>query len=92
MEFFIVMMSVPLFLMILLLFALFVLPHYPRHKQAHSAPSTVNVPNAQGSPPFGSAPDTYIGPTNIVGLGLTILLFAPFVVAMISELKLHKEN
>lgn len=92
MEFFLVMISVPLFLIILLVFALFVLPRYPRRTPAHATLPAVNIPGAQGSPPVGNAPGTNSDPMNIVGLGLTILMFAPFVVAMISELKLHKEN
>jgi hypothetical protein len=86
MEMIIVYLSVPLFLLGVLVIALFVLPRYPGCALA------VNTPGTYGSPPVGSAPDTNSGPTNIVGWGLTIILFAPFVVAMISELKLHKEN
>ncbi len=80
MEFFIVMMSVPLFLIVLLLFALFVLPHYPRREQA------------QGAPPAEKTPGADKGPANIAGWGLTLLMYAAFVVAMISEFKLHKEK
>ena len=92
MEFFLVMISVPLFLVILLVFALFVLPRYPSRAPTHTTPPAVNTPGAQGSPPAGGAPGTNSDPTNIVGLGFTILMFAPFVVAIISELKLNKEK
>jgi hypothetical protein len=92
MEMIIVYLSVPLFLLGVLVIALFVLPRYPGGAPAYATPTAVNTPGTYGSPPDGSAPGTNSGPTNIVGWGLTIVLFAPFVVAMISELKLHKEN
>jgi hypothetical protein len=92
MEFFLVMISVPLFLLILLAFALFVLPRYPRHELARSAPPVVGAPGGPGSPQAGKSTSADTGPSNIVGWGLTLLAYAAFVVAMISELKLNKEK
>lgn len=88
MEFVIVMLSVPLFLLGVLLFALFVLPRYPRHTQAETTAS------------LRSAPGTNTSPNALVGVGVTLLLCAPFVVAlcapfvgpMLSGLKLNKEK
>ena len=42
MEFFIVLISVPLFLIIVLLFALFVLSNYPRRESAQGASAVEN--------------------------------------------------
>lgn len=93
MEFFLVMISVPLFLMILLLFALFVLPHYPRREPAHSAPPAESAPSgARSFPPAETTPDTSRSLTTIVGWGLTLLMYAAFAVAMVSKLKLSKEK
>jgi hypothetical protein len=69
MEFFLVMISVPLFLIILLVFALFVLPRYPRRAPAHATPPAVNTPGAQGSPPVGNAPGTNSDPMNMSDWG-----------------------
>jgi len=46
MEYFIVMISVPLFLIVLLLFALFVLSNYPRREPAKDASSAANATSA----------------------------------------------
>jgi hypothetical protein len=92
MEFFLVMISVPLFLLILLGFALFVLPHYPRREPAHSAPSAAGAPGGPTSLQAGKTPGADTGPSNIVGWVLTLLAYAAFVVAMISVSKLNKEK
>ncbi len=92
MEFFLVMISVPLFLLILLAFALFVLAHYPRREPAHSAPPAAGAPGGPGLPQAGTSSSADTGPYNIVGWGVTLLAYAAFVVAMISEFKLHKEK
>ncbi len=92
MEFFLVMISVPLFLVILLAFALFVLPHYPGREPAHSAPPAAGAPGAPGSPQAGTSSSADTGPYNIVGWVLTLLAYAAFVVAMISAAKLNKEK
>ena len=44
MEFFILMISVPLFLIIVLLLAVFVLAKYPNHEQAKGAPAEESAP------------------------------------------------
>ncbi len=49
MEFFILMISVPLFLIIVLLLAVFVLAKYPSHEQAKGVP-------AEGSPAQSLSP------------------------------------
>ena len=92
MEFFLVMISVPLFLLILLAFALFVLPRYPRREPAHSAPPAVSAPGGPGSPQAGTPSSADTGPSNIVGWGLTLLAYAAFVVAMISAAQMNKEK
>ncbi len=44
MEFFILMISVPLFLIIVLLLAVFVLAKYPNHEQAKGVPAEESAP------------------------------------------------
>ncbi len=46
MEFFIVLISVPLFLIVLLLFALFVLSNYPNREPAKASPPVENTTGA----------------------------------------------
>jgi hypothetical protein len=92
MEFFLVMISVPLFLLILLAFALCVLPHYPRREPAHSAPLAAGAPGGPGSPQAGTSSSADTGPYTIVGWGVTLFAYAAFVVAMISAAQLNKEK
>jgi hypothetical protein len=45
MEFFILMISVPLFLIVVLLLSVFVLANYPSHEQAKDVPAEVRAPD-----------------------------------------------
>ncbi len=92
MEFFIVMISVPLFLLILLVFALVVLPRYPRREPAQGASPAESAPGAHGAPPAEKPSGADKGPTTMASWGVTLLLYAAFVVAIISAFKLHKEK
>ncbi len=93
MEFFLVMISVPLFLLILLAFALFVLPRYSRLERAHSAPPVAGqVPARRDSPQAGHAPDVSAGPSYFIGWGVTLGVYATLVIALISELKVHRRK
>ncbi len=90
MEFFLVMISVPLFLLILLGFALFVLPRYSRLEQTHSTPPAGHTPARRDAPQTGHAPEVSAGPSYLVGWGVTLGVYATLVIAMISELKVHR--
>jgi hypothetical protein len=92
MEMVIVYLSVPLFLLGVLVIALFVLPRYPRREPAHGGSPAEHVPGAHAAPPVEQMLGTLTDPTKMVGWGLTLLLYAAFAVAMLSKLKLNKEK
>ena len=93
MEFFILIISVPLFLLVVLLISVFVLANYSGNEPAHSAPPAESSPGgARSFPPAETTPDTSRSLTTIVGWGLTLLMYAAFAVAMVSKLKLSKEK
>ena len=104
MELFILIISVPLFLLVVLVISVFVLANYSGNEPAKSAPPAESAPGAQSSAPAESAPgaqssfpaeqrpgaDSAL--TTIVGWGLTFLMYAAFAVAIGSKLKLNKEK
>jgi hypothetical protein len=93
MEMVIVYLAVPLFLLGVLVIALFVLPRYPRREPADGAsPAEHAPPGAHAAPPAEQILGTLKDPTKMVGWGLTLLLYAAFAVAMLSKLKLNKEK
>ena len=93
MEFFILIISVPLFLIVVLLISVFVLANYSGNEPAHSAPPAESAPGgAQSSSPAEQRPGADSALTTIVGWGLTLLMYAAFAVAMVSKLKLNKEK
>ncbi len=94
MEFFILIISVPLVLIVVLLISVFVLANYSGNEPAHSAPPAESSPGggARSFPPAETTPDTSRSLTTIVGWGLTLLMYAAFAVAMGSKLKLNKEK
>ncbi len=92
MEFFILIISVPLFLIVVLLISVFVLANYSGNEPAYSAAPAESAPGAQSSAPAETTPDTDRSLTTIVGWGLTLLMYAAFAVAMFSKLKLNKEQ
>ncbi len=106
MELFILIISVPLFLIVVLLISVFVLANYSGNEPAKSAPPAESAPGAQSSSPAESAPGgAHSSPppaeqrpgadsalTTLVGWGLTLLMYAAFAVAMFSKLKLSKEK
>jgi hypothetical protein len=93
MEFFIVMISVPLFLVILLLFSLFVLPHYPRRESVvPNAPPVENTTSVQRASSERNVPGTLTKPATIVGWGLTLAMYAIFLVATIVRSRRTRRN
>jgi hypothetical protein len=92
MEMVIVYLSVPLFLLGVLVIALVVLPHYPIREAAHNGPPAEQPPGAHGAPPVEQTPGARTDPMKLVGCGLTFGLYAAFAAAMLSELKLNKEK
>ncbi len=105
MELFILIISVPLFLIVVLLISVFVLANYSGNEPAKSAPPAESAPGAQSSSPAESAPGAQSSSspaeqrpgadsalTTLVGWGLTFLMYAAFAVAMGSKLKLNKEK
>ena len=92
MELFILIISVPLFLIVVLLISVFVLANYSGNEPAHSTPPAESSPGAQSSSPAEQRPGADSALTTIVGWGLTLLMYAAFAVAIGSKLKLNKEK
>ena len=92
MELFILIISVPLFLLVVLLISVFVLANYSGNEPAKSAPPAESAPGAQSSSPAEQRPGADSALTTIVGWGLTFLMYAAFAVAIVSKLKLNKEK
>ncbi len=92
MEFFIVIISVPLVLIVVLLISVFVLANYSGNEPAKSAPPAAGAPGGPGSPQAGKSTSADTGPFYLIGWALTLGIYATFVIAMISELKVHRRK
>ena len=92
MEFFIVIISVPLFLLVVLLISVFVLANYSGNEPAKSASPAAGAPGGPGSPQAGTSTSADMGPFYLIGWALTLGIYAIFVIAMISELNVHRRK
>jgi hypothetical protein len=92
MEFFILIISVPLVLIVVLLISVFVLANYSGNEPAQSAPPAAGAPGGPGLPQAGTSTSADTGPFYLIGWALTLGIYAIFVIAMISELKVHRRK
>ena len=92
MEFFILIISVPLVLIVVLLLSVFVLANYSGNEPAQNASPAAGAPGGPGLPQAGTSTSADTGPFYLIGWALTLGIYAIFVIAMLSQLKLKKEQ
>jgi hypothetical protein len=92
MEFFILIISVPLVLIVVLLISVFVLANYSGNEPAQSAPPAAGAPGGPGLPQAGTSTSADTGPFYLIGWALTLGIYAIFVIAMISALKVQRRK